>query len=84
MDDRSTHRMDPTKGEKGRKTGMKQSESYLGDGVYFRSDGHDVTLTTENGISVSNEIILEPKVCEKLIRSLGHVFGKDNILKVLG
>lgn len=41
---------------------------YLGDGVYVGYDGYGFTLTTENGIEVSNTIYLEPQVCNDLIR----------------
>ena len=37
-------------------------KSYLGDGVYARFDGYSIVLTTENGISVQNEIVLEPGI----------------------
>ncbi len=36
--------------------------SYLGDGVYADFDGFYVVLTTEDGISVTNRIALEPEV----------------------
>lgn len=38
---------------------MKQ---YLGDGVYANYDGYNVVLTTENGLSTTNTIYLEPAV----------------------
>lgn len=47
---------------------MKLNEKvYLGDGVYSVFDGYHVVLTTENGISVSNTIFMEPRVMESLI-----------------
>jgi len=43
---------------------MKQ---YLGDGVYIQISRYgDIILTTENGISVTNRIVLEPKVYDAL------------------
>ena len=45
----------------------KYSKSYLGDGVYIRTDGFSTILTTEDGISATNEIYLEPDVLRKLI-----------------
>jgi len=42
---------------------MKQC---LGDGVYVDFDGYGLTLTTENGISVTNTIYLEPDVYSAL------------------
>jgi len=40
---------------------------YLGDGVYADFDGHDLTLTTENGIETTNRIVLEPEVMQSLV-----------------
>lgn len=39
---------------------------YLGDGVYADYDGFRVVLTTEDGISESNRIYLEPQVWNAL------------------
>jgi len=41
---------------------------YLGDGVYVEYNG-DVILTTEDGIRVTNRIVLEPGVMEAF-----HIF----------
>ena len=35
---------------------------YLGDGVYADHDGFGMVLTTEDGIRVTNRIVLEPQV----------------------
>ena len=35
---------------------------YLGDGAYVVFDGYHIVLTTENGISTTNIISLEPAV----------------------
>lgn len=43
---------------------------YLGDGVYAQWDGYQLILTTENGIEVTNIIVLEPEV----LRALGLFF----------
>ena len=41
------------------------NKEYLGDGVYIEVDNFgDIVLTTENGISTINRIILEPTVLE--------------------
>lgn len=40
----------------------RQYKTYLGDGVYVGFDGFAAVLTTENGFSVTNEIMLEPAV----------------------
>lgn len=41
-------------------------KTYLGDGVYAAFDGYEITLTTENGIEVTNTIVLEPEVLSAL------------------
>ena len=38
------------------------NKHYLGDGVYIEFDGFTIILTTENGIEVTNTIVLEPEV----------------------
>jgi hypothetical protein len=40
---------------------------YLGDGAYVNFDGFDLILTTEDGISVTNRIVLEPSVLAELL-----------------
>lgn len=37
-------------------------KEYLGDGVYAEFDGYSIVLTTEDGISATNTIVLEPEV----------------------
>ena len=34
---------------------------YIGDGVYAEFDGFEFVLTTEDGITVQNRIVLEPE-----------------------
>ena len=40
---------------------------YLGDGAYVSFDGWGLSLTTENGISTTNEIYIEPVVWRALV-----------------
>ena len=42
-------------------------KTYLGDSVYADFDGYSIVLTTENGIRVTNTIVLEPEVFEALV-----------------
>jgi hypothetical protein len=42
------------------------NKQYLGDGAYVEFDGHRIVLTTEDGVSVTNRIVLEPLVIEAL------------------
>ena len=46
---------------------MINKKRYIGDGVYAEFDGFNIILTTENGISVTNRIILEPEVYRALM-----------------
>jgi hypothetical protein len=43
-------------------------KTYLGDAVYAEVRDGMIWLTTENGISVTNEIALEVEVFEALVR----------------
>jgi hypothetical protein len=36
------------------------NKEYLGDGAYINYDGFSIVLTTEDGISVQNTVVLEP------------------------
>jgi|WetSurMetagenome_2_1015567.scaffolds.fasta_scaffold400748_1 hypothetical protein len=48
----------------------KNLKQYLGDGVYIDYNGFDCILTTEDGISTTNQIVMEPKVIEAFNRYL--------------
>ncbi len=37
------------------------SKEYIGDGVYAAFDGFALILTTENGIEVTNTVVIEPR-----------------------
>lgn len=43
-------------------------KSYLGDAVYVNFDGYYLILTTEDGVSSTNTILLEPEVYAALVR----------------
>lgn len=43
------------------------AKAYLGDGCYVTFDGYSLVLTTENGISETNRIVLEPEVYRALV-----------------
>ena len=42
-------------------------KAYLGDAVYADFDGFGLVLTTEDGISETNRIVLEPEVLRSLV-----------------
>jgi hypothetical protein len=49
-------------------------KDYLGDGVYAEWDDYStLILTTENGISVENQIYLEPEVFAALERFMKRI-----------
>ena len=54
---------DPTARERPPKT-------YLGDGAYAEWDERGLVLTAENGIEVTDTVVLEPEVLVALIRYL--------------
>jgi hypothetical protein len=46
----------------------KIEKDYAGDGVYMDDEGHAMRLTTEDGISVQNTIVIERLELEAIIR----------------
>jgi len=46
---------------------------YLGDGVYVESDGHDLVLTSENGIDVLDRIVLDDSTYEALLHYVAEL-----------
>ena len=50
-----------------RANAIDQDKEYLGDGCYCAFDGFSLVLTTEDGILVQNEIILEAEVYNALV-----------------
>jgi len=48
---------------------------YLGDAVYVSNDGWGIELTTEDGVSVTNSIYLEPQVWDGLLRYVRALAG---------
>jgi hypothetical protein len=43
-------------------------KTYLGDGAYAEFDGFAIILTTENGMTVQNTVVLEPEALRALER----------------
>lgn len=56
------------------------NKQYIGDGVYVEYNAdYSVTLTTEDGIKVTNEIVLEAEVLDNLNRYLQHMFKTNQM-----
>lgn len=56
---------------------MKFEKTYIGDGVYVDWDGYHLVLTTEDGISATNTICLEPAVQIKLVEYIENMIKQD-------
>jgi hypothetical protein len=54
----------------------KMNKTYLGDGVYAEYEDYEVILTTENGMEVTNRIVLEAEVLESLNQYLKRMFNE--------
>ena len=52
-------------------------KEYLGDAVYVEDTNYGVRLTTENGISTTNEIYLDPLVIVQLVKYLERKVEHD-------
>lgn len=54
-------------------------KAYIGDGVYVELDDRmgGVVLTTEDGISISNQIFMEPLVLRHFMDYIKREFGMD-------
>lgn len=59
----------------------RNQKKYLGDGVYIRFDGFHHVLTTENGITATNIIALDPHVTEALLNHLTSEVGDPDDLE---
>ena len=46
---------------------------YIGDGVYVEFDGYGLVLTTEDGIGVTNRIVLEQEVYQSMVQYVADV-----------
>lgn len=54
----------------------ENQKEYIGDGVYVQNDGFMIILTTENGVSVTNTICLEPAVYNSLVNYVNKLVTK--------
>jgi hypothetical protein len=57
------------------------NKRYIGDGVYVEVDEQGVILTTEDGVSTTNRIVLEPEVWAALMQFVRLVEGSFDLWK---
>jgi len=57
-----------------------EKKTYLGDGAYVEFDGFGLWITTENGLTTTNRIYLEPSVLESLIRFAGQHYEMGKLI----
>ena len=56
---------------------MKIEKDYMGDGIYADDEGYAMRLTSENGISVLQEIVIEPFMLQAINRYAVRMWGSD-------
>jgi hypothetical protein len=56
---------------------MLTHKEYIGDAVYVGYDGFAIVLTTEDGVSVTNEIVLEPEIWALLLDYVKRLKERD-------
>lgn len=63
---------------------MPARKMYVGDGVYveFVDDFGSIDLTTENGLAVTNRIMLEPEVWTRLVEIMKNRRDADDASNV--
>jgi hypothetical protein len=60
----------------------EEKKTYLGDAVYASYNGYHIVLTTEDGVTVSNRIFLEPDVFNRL-GGFVKMINVDNAMREL-
>ena len=54
------------------------NKEYLGDGLYAElNDYNQLVLTTEDGITTTNKIYLEPEVRDALLSYIGRTIARE-------
>lgn len=55
------------------------NKEYIGDGVYVEYENYSVILTTENGVEVTNRIVLESDVLDNVNKYLKRMFNNNQL-----
>lgn len=50
-------------------------KAYIGDGAYVELGPCGIVLTTEDGINITNRIVLEPEVLDALLKWIKNLSG---------
>ncbi len=56
----------------------KTAKTYLGDGAFAEFDGFAIVLTAENGMAVTNRVVLEPEVYRALLEFVAQIAKREN------
>ena len=54
-------------------------KEYIGDGIYIQDRGYGIVLTTENGVSIQNEIHIEPMKFKAIERYIKRIREDDRM-----
>ena len=55
----------------------KIEKDYMGDGIYANDEGYAMRLTSENGIIVLHEIVIEPLMLQAINRYAVRMWGSN-------
>lgn len=55
-----------------------ENKVYLGDGVYAGHDGYQIWLYTDNGMSITNKIALDPSVLAVFLEYVKSLKQENN------
>ena len=53
------------------------NKTYIGDAVYVEFDGFGLVLTTEDGVRITNTIVLEPFVYTALTKYVANLMAEE-------
>lgn len=59
------------------------TKRYLGDGAYYEFDGQNVILTAENGVAITDRIVLEPSLIVTLLKALTKDMDPEKMKQII-